>query len=111
MSPLTSVNAFLQSAMPAPVRSRRSLIELAVTSIVLLRVRRSRRLGVVHRAAGRHLDARAIAARRHVNDALALILALRATVTRGLFPDLGADHGGVRDPRREQLARANRIVV
>ena len=38
MSPPLSVSAFLQSAMPAPVRSRRSLIICAVMSAMTLSV-------------------------------------------------------------------------
>src|SRR5262245_11602728 len=110
MSPETSVNAFLQSAMPAPVRSRRSLIIVALTSMCLLRIRRGRRLGVEHAAARRHLDARAIAARRHVDHALARLFALLTAVARGLLPDLRADDGGIGDLRREQLDRADRVV-
>src|SRR5262249_35885 len=112
MSPPTSVSAFLQSAMPAPVRSRRSLIIVALTSATIsLLVRRGRGLGVEHAAARRHLDARTVAARRHVDDALAGLLALLTAGARGLLEDLVADDRGVRDLRREQLDRADRVVV
>src|SRR5678810_379779 len=97
MSPLTSVSAFLQSAMPAPVRSRRSLIIDALTSMCLLRIRRGRSLGVEHAAARRHLDARTIATRRHVDHALARFLALLAAMACGLLPDLRADDRCVGD--------------
>src|SRR5688500_18370389 len=118
MSPLTSVSAFLQSDMPAPVRSRRSLIIVALISIELspfrsrlLCVRGGRCLRVEHAAARRHLDARTITTRRHVNHALALVLTLLATVASGLLPDLRTDDRGVGDARREQLDRADRVVV
>src|SRR3954468_21157096 len=111
MSPPTSTSAFLQSLIPAPVRSRRSLIRVAVTSMALLLLGRGRSLGVEHAATRRHLDARTIATRRDVNDALALVLALLATITSGLFPDLVTDDRGVRDLRSEQLDRADRVVV
>src|SRR5688500_9068512 len=112
MSAPTSVSAFLQSDIPAPVRSRRSLIIVAVTSAILLvLVRRGRSLGVEHAAARRHLDARTIATRRHVDDALARLLFLRAARACGLLVDLVAEDRGVRDLRREQLDRADRVVV
>src|SRR5262249_38723106 len=69
----------------------------------LLLVRRGRGLGVEHAAARRHLDARAVATGRHVDDLLAGLLALLATVARGLLVDLRAEDGGVGDLRREQL--------
>src|ERR1041385_3749266 len=112
MSPPTSVSAFLQSDMPAPVRSRRSLINVAVTSAISrLLIGRRRRLRVEHAAARRHLDARAIPTRRHVDDALAGLLALLTTGARVLLPDLGAEDRGIGDLRREQLDRADRVVV
>src|SRR6185503_16411959 len=111
MSPPTSVSAFLQSDIPPPVRSRRSLIIDALTSISLVLVRRGRRLGIEHAAARRHLDARAIPTRRHVDDSLAGLLALLTARARRLLEDLVAEDRGVGDLGGEQLDRADRVVV
>src|SRR5689334_19472691 len=92
MSAAVSVSAFLQSAIPAPVRSRRSLIICAVTSAMTLRPLREfasaaalrrlvfgggGRLGLRQLAATarHHLDARALAPGRDA-DGLALVAAL-----------------------------------
>src|SRR6266478_4811565 len=140
MSASHSTSAFLQSAIPAPVRSRRSLIICAVTSAIallsssframkkmkggsreglgLLGLVLGRRGGFGRRqivAAARHdLDLRALAARRHP-DRLRLLGALRVALgtllVRALAADLLAEQARVRHLAREQLERADRIVV
>src|SRR5215470_3450030 len=122
MSPSTSTRAFLQSAIPAPVRSRSSLTMPAVTSattysssfgnsqlLVFGCRRRFGRGGAT--AALRHLDPRSVATRGDVDDVVALTFLLAAAARHALALELGAEDRGVGDLRREELDRADRVVV
>src|SRR5689334_1793649 len=104
MSASVSTSAFLQSDIPAPVRSRRSLISAAVTSAMAISprndrsgwgtndalargsgarrvVRRSGRVRLVVAATAADLDARPVAARGDVDHLLlVVVLGLAALV-------------------------------
>src|SRR5208283_801892 len=129
MSPPHSCSAFLQSDMPAWVRSRRSLIiwvEISLISIVSCCLQENRdlllalvlggcgRLWLGHVAApARHdLDPRSLTARRHADGlhfALALALGVRG---RGpLTRQLLAEDAGIGHLVREQADGPNGVVV
>src|SRR5688572_27383414 len=134
MSALVSTSAFLQSLMPAPVRSRRSLIIAAEISaiVILLQSRcpwvptpcgrhpRSRVLvvgrgrglgGEVHAALG-DLDHRAVAAGADVDDLLLDVVLLVAGPAGGaLLVQARADDAGVGDAGREQADGADGVIV